>query len=214
MKPVAETHHLQRRGSIWHYYRRVPLHLVPVIGRKFIKQSLGVSDLKQAKVLRNALNVKVDVQFAAAEQALASPGQTGDVVPVSLAILTEHLRSHIEQIDRRSAQRLPPMRTGASTRFSCPPRSRWQRIKCFIRFGTLSGMPCAGRRFRVKRCWQSRDGPPLARQSATIMAMREIRTSTSNGWRRSAIPVSIFLSYTVRERMSERDSSGDKGLIG
>ncbi|VDC24363.1 site-specific integrase [Pseudogemmobacter humi] len=117
MKIVAETHHLQKRGSIWHYYRRVPLPLVPFIGRAFIKKSLGVSDLKQAKVLRNALNVKVDAQFAAAEQALASPGKTGDVAPVSLVVLTEHLRSHIERIDRRSAQRL----------LSDPPDSEEQR---------------------------------------------------------------------------------------
>lgn len=119
MKPVAKTPHLQKRGNVWHYYRRVPLHLAPVIGKKFIKQSLGVSDLKQAKALRNALNVKVDAEFAAAEQAIASPGQTHDIAPVSLAVLTEHLRSHIEQIDQRSAQRL----------LSDPPDSEEQRCE-------------------------------------------------------------------------------------
>ncbi len=101
---MAETHHLQKRGTTWHYYRRVPTALVPLIGKTFIKQSLGTKDLKAAKVLRNALNVKIDAEFAAAEN-------SGDQVahktrPVSLAELTEYLRKHIEALDGRSAVRL------------------------------------------------------------------------------------------------------------
>lgn len=119
MKPVAETHHLQQRGSIWHYFRRVPVPLVPIIGKTFIKKSLGVSELKQAKILRNALNVQVDAQFAAAEQALESPGQTGEVAPVSLAVMIEHLRSHIEKIDKRSADLL----------LADPPKTEEQRLE-------------------------------------------------------------------------------------
>ncbi|SIO36044.1 hypothetical protein SAMN05444722_1663 [Rhodovulum sp. ES.010] len=52
---MAETHHLQKRGQTWHYYRRVPTALVRVVGKTFVKKSLGTSDLKEAKILRNAL---------------------------------------------------------------------------------------------------------------------------------------------------------------
>lgn len=100
---MAETHHLQRRGQTWHYYRRVPLTLVSVIGRSFIKRSLGTKDLKAAKILRNILNVQIDAEFSAAEQTPASPAA---IKPSSLAALTAHFRQHIESLDERSAARL------------------------------------------------------------------------------------------------------------
>lgn len=112
---MAETHHLQKRGQTWHYYRRVPTALVPVVGKTFIKQSLGTTDLKAAKILRNALNVKVDAEFAAAEAAATTPDAAPK--PISLAMLTEHLRQHIAGLDERSAARLA----------SDPPESEDQR---------------------------------------------------------------------------------------
>ncbi|MCE8510993.1 site-specific integrase [Ruegeria pomeroyi] len=100
---MAETHHLQKRGQTWHYYRRVPTVLVPVVGKTFVKKSLGTSDLKEAKILRNALNVQIDAEFAAAE---AQGDGAPPPAPVSLAMLTEHLRQHIAGLDQRSAARL------------------------------------------------------------------------------------------------------------
>lgn len=100
---MAEAHHLQRRGNVWHYYRRVPKTLVPVFGKTFIKQSLRTHDIKAAKVLRNALNVKVDAEFAAAEGAASTP--TAPLKPVSLTTVTEYLRQHIEALDQRNADR-------------------------------------------------------------------------------------------------------------
>lgn len=100
---MAETHHLQKRGQNWHYYRRVPTALVPLVGKAFVKKSLGTSDLKVAKILRNALNVQIDAEFAAAE---AQGDGAPPPAPVSLAMLTEHLRQHIAGLDQRSAARL------------------------------------------------------------------------------------------------------------
>jgi hypothetical protein len=68
MKDVAETLHLQKRGGVWHYYRRTPLHLVPVIGKQFFKKSLKTSDLTQARKLRTVEDLKVDALLSAAEQ--------------------------------------------------------------------------------------------------------------------------------------------------
>ena len=96
---MAETIHLTKRGYRWHYYRRVPTAHVSIVGKTFIKKSLGTSDLKEARVLRNALNVQVDAEFAALDAQDVSQ-------PLSMSALTEHLRQHIAALDSRSAARL------------------------------------------------------------------------------------------------------------
>ena len=63
---MAESIYLILRGNTWHFMRRVPLHLVPVIGKTFIKKSLETADFKVAKIRRNAMSVETDAQFAAA----------------------------------------------------------------------------------------------------------------------------------------------------
>ncbi len=68
MKSVAETHHLLKRGGVWHYYRRVPKPIVKTIGRRFIKRSFGVTSLVEAKKLRCIEDLKTDAMFAAAEK--------------------------------------------------------------------------------------------------------------------------------------------------
>ncbi|MBN8630726.1 MAG: site-specific integrase [Rhodobacterales bacterium] len=112
---MAETHHLQKRGNAWHYYRRVPTALVPVVGKAFVKKSLGTSDLKKAKILRNALNVQIDAEFAAVEV----QGTDTPPAPMSLAVLTEHLRQHIKGLDQRSAASLA----------ADPPETELERVE-------------------------------------------------------------------------------------
>ena len=70
MNDVSKTLYLVKRGEVWHFHRRVPARLVPAMGRTFVKKSLGVTDLKSAMRLRNALSVEVDAQFAEAERQL------------------------------------------------------------------------------------------------------------------------------------------------
>ena len=60
MKDVAETLHLQKRGGVWYYFRRVPKALVAAIGKQFIKQSLGTSSLAEAKRLRTIHDLNSD----------------------------------------------------------------------------------------------------------------------------------------------------------
>lgn len=102
---MAETHHLMKRGDTWHFVRRVPLHLVPAIGKTVIKKSLGTPDLKVAKARRNAQEVATDALFARMEAALIS-GRDGGPREVSIAQLTDHLRAHIAKADARSAAKL------------------------------------------------------------------------------------------------------------
>lgn len=73
---MAETHHLHKHGQTQHFCRRVQIVLVPVVGKTFVKKSPETSDLEEAKILRNALNVQIDAEFAAAEaqgEGAASP---------------------------------------------------------------------------------------------------------------------------------------------
>ncbi len=51
MRDVVETLHLQKRGGVRYYFRRVPKALVAAIGKQFIQQSLGTSSLTEAKRL-------------------------------------------------------------------------------------------------------------------------------------------------------------------
>lgn len=110
MKKVTETNHLQKRRNIWYYYRRVPVELISKVGKTFIKKSLSTSNLKEAKIRRNALNVKFDAEFAAADGTAETSGTS--LQPASLTMLTEHLRQRIFALDDRNAARLasdPPV---------------------------------------------------------------------------------------------------------
>ena len=99
---VADTLHLQKRGETWFYYRRVPRHLVPALGKQFIKRSLGVTSLADAKKLRPIEDLKADALFAAAEKKDAPTTPPA----ASLAVLTEHVRETVEKLDKRAAKGL------------------------------------------------------------------------------------------------------------
>lgn len=106
MKPVSDTYHLQRRGDSWHYVRRVPSHLVPVLGKKFIKKSLGKVDKIQAKKLRTIEDLRCDTLFAEMEgkpqgslQLIATP----EVGSVSVNAVIEHVRRNVDEADKRYA---------------------------------------------------------------------------------------------------------------
>lgn len=113
MKDVSKKLYLTKRGDIWHYFRRVPTPLVPVLGKQFVKKSLGVTDLKSAERLRNALTLKIDAEFAAAECALSDAGAGAVSKPrLSLNAMFEYLRQHVDGLDDRAAARLtadPPV---------------------------------------------------------------------------------------------------------
>lgn len=108
MKQVSDTLHLIRRGDGWTYFRRVPLHLVPVLGRQFIKKSLGTSDRATAKKLRTLEDVRADALFAEAEKGTLPKDGAGNVGldAVSIGDITDHVRRYVESEDQRAVQRL------------------------------------------------------------------------------------------------------------
>jgi len=103
---VSDTLHLQRRGGTWHYYRRTPPNLVPVVGRRFFKRSLKTSNLAEAKKLRTVEDLKLDALFtAAAEKKAAALGSSVEhKTCVSLDTLIEYVRKHVSEGDQRSAE--------------------------------------------------------------------------------------------------------------
>ncbi|WP_273726095.1 site-specific integrase [Brucella gallinifaecis] len=101
---MSDTFHLLKRGDVWHYYRRVPTHLVNALGKKFIKRSLGVTNKVEAKSLRTIEDLKVDALFASFEkQDSSSVSLTGGVGDVSLSVLTEHVRKTVLKLDKKNA---------------------------------------------------------------------------------------------------------------
>ena len=102
MKPVADTHHLQKRGDLYTFYRRVPKHLVPILGRTFVKKALGVSSLAEAKKLRAIEEVRTNALFDAAEKGLADKGAGTAAQPVSMSVLTEYVREAVGRLDKQA----------------------------------------------------------------------------------------------------------------
>jgi integrase len=109
MEKVADRQFLLKRGNGWSYYRRVPTELVPVMGKKFIKKALGVSDIAAARKLRNIENIRVDALFAGLEDgtiapALADATRAPATSEIPIAVLTEHVRDAVMRLDRRTAE--------------------------------------------------------------------------------------------------------------
>lgn len=79
---MADRIHLQRRGTVWHYRRRVPEQLVKAYGKPYVHQSLHTGSIKEAQKLRNCLDVQFDAEFAqtSAPQPNQAPAKSAPLV--------------------------------------------------------------------------------------------------------------------------------------
>jgi integrase len=112
MKTVSANNHLLRRKGVYYYRRRVPTHLVTVLGRKFIQLSLSTTSLAHAKKLRTVKDLEWDAQFEAAEKK-AAPSQAGinsadatNSSALSEREVVELVRDYVERMDERFRGRL------------------------------------------------------------------------------------------------------------
>lgn len=104
---MAETLYLQKRGGVWYYFRRVPKPLVPIVGKQFIKHSLGTGNLAEAKRLRTVHELHTDALFAAAERGkIVRSGEASASRSVSMPTLIEHVRAMADSMDRKAADYL------------------------------------------------------------------------------------------------------------
>ena len=105
MKKVADKYHLQLRGNVWYYVRRVPGPLVPIFG-PVVKMSLHTHRKSEAKRLRAIRDVEYDAKFDIAGSASIgkAPGESGP--DFSLDDILEYVRLAVSARDARSANEL------------------------------------------------------------------------------------------------------------
>ncbi|MBU3077813.1 DUF6538 domain-containing protein [Sphingomonas quercus] len=100
---MADMHRLLKRGDTFHYHRRVPLDLVDIVGKKFIRKALGTDSPKEARRRRVVEDARADAMFRAAEKGIRpGSGRAG----VSLDTLTGYVRETVETMDRKASERL------------------------------------------------------------------------------------------------------------
>ncbi len=100
---MADMHRLLKRGDTYHYHRRVPLHLVDIVGKRFIRLALGTDSAKEARRRRTLEDARADVMFREAEKGI-KPGSGR--VGVSLETLTSYVWENVEEMDRKASARL------------------------------------------------------------------------------------------------------------
>jgi hypothetical protein len=83
MKDVASTHHLPCRSGTLQFLRRVPAHLVPIIGKAFIRHRLKTRDTAEAIRLRPVAELEADALIAQAEARFAADPRSvsGNALP-------------------------------------------------------------------------------------------------------------------------------------
>lgn len=120
---------LLRRNGVYYYRRRVPVHLLEKLGRKFIQLSLHTGSFKEAKTLRSVKDVEWDARFNAAETELSpasgAPHSKIATSPLSHPQLLQLVREYVERKDSQ-----------ARTRFtSNPPDSERERVEMIAEAG-------------------------------------------------------------------------------
>jgi integrase len=104
---VSDQRLLRRKNGVYYYRRRVPLHLVAKLGKKFVQLSLHTTSLKEAKKLRTLRDLEWDAKFAAA----SSPSNGGDgpavqtsslAQPLSESELLQLVRDYVARQDQRA----------------------------------------------------------------------------------------------------------------
>jgi len=103
MEQTADTKRLLKRGNTYHYHRRVPLHLVDIVGKKIIRRALGTDSLKEARRRRTLEDARTEAMFREAEKGI-KPGKGR--MGVSLDTLTSYVRETVEEMDRKTSERL------------------------------------------------------------------------------------------------------------
>jgi integrase len=103
MDDMADMQRLLKRGETYHYHRRVPLHLVETIGKKFIRRALGTDSLKEARRRRTLEDARTEAMFRSAEKGIKP---TASRAGVSLGTLTGYVRETVAEMDRKASERL------------------------------------------------------------------------------------------------------------
>jgi integrase len=111
MRALSANHHLVERNGSFYFRRRVPLHLVPRIGKPFVQYSLGTNDKKEAIKRREVEDLKWSARF---EDLASDPGASKsepDSLPPSNArppsdeSALRLVYDYVQRMDERSRKR-------------------------------------------------------------------------------------------------------------
>jgi hypothetical protein len=106
MNKVAGNQRLLRRKGVYYYRRRVPLHLVKEIGRRFIQQSLNTTSLAEAKKRRSIRDLEWDARFDGLQKDVTSGPHSAKSQPaanssqLSESDLLRLVRDYVERKDQ------------------------------------------------------------------------------------------------------------------
>lgn len=103
-RPARYADYLTRRGDVFYYQRAVPPELVPVIGAKRWRRSLGTRDRHEAAILARPIAADHDRQIAAARDAIDPPAALETVTR-----LTAEAREIEEATSPRKVSTIPPV---------------------------------------------------------------------------------------------------------
>ncbi|HEX3633942.1 MAG TPA: DUF6538 domain-containing protein, partial [Paraburkholderia sp.] len=98
------TNYLLKRGSLYHFRRKVPLKLQAYFGRKEINKALGTSDPNEAKVLCREEAVRHDLAFAEAYRAIESEKAKASARATWHAALEHVCADQEEEFERAQAE--------------------------------------------------------------------------------------------------------------
>ena len=121
---MAGNQRLLRRKGVYYYRRRVPLHLVKVIGKQFIQRSLSTTSLAEAKKRRALNDLKWDARFEGIEQAATCGSHTNPQAAANSTQLSEgDLLSLVREYVKRKDEEL-------GKRFANdPPQNEWEKVE-------------------------------------------------------------------------------------
>lgn len=99
MDEVSKKHHLQERGGVWYYRRRVPADCVASIGRRMIFTSLDTRDRKEARHRRDVKDVEWNARFEAASALASNVSATTSAGSIDPAAASPEIdRAHIVRL--------------------------------------------------------------------------------------------------------------------
>lgn len=102
---MADKYHLQRRGAIWYYVRRVPAALAAAFG-SVVKISLHTQSKAEAKRLRTKYDAEFDEKFAQATMTRSSEAKNLPTSALTLDDILESVRQAVSASDARFAKEL------------------------------------------------------------------------------------------------------------
>jgi hypothetical protein len=111
MRALSANHHLVERNGSFYFRRRVPLHLVPRIGKPFVQYSLRTNDRREAIKRREVEDLKWSARFdelasdTGASKIEPDSAQPASAIPPSDQGALRLVYDYVQRMDERGRKR-------------------------------------------------------------------------------------------------------------